>query len=75
MALNSNNILEQLFGVKAKLLKLFLQHPQLILSMKDIVKRTGIKKREAEKLILFFTKSGILKKINGNGKKTHKKSK
>ena len=54
MALNSNNILEQLFGVKAKLLKLFLQHPQLILSMKDIVKRTGIKKKRSRKTYFVF---------------------
>ena len=70
-------MLEQLFGSKAKLLKLFLQHPQLVLSTKDIIKRTNIKSREVEKIMIFLVRSGILKKINGNGKtkknKTQKK--
>ncbi|MDP3800160.1 MAG: hypothetical protein Q8Q90_01930 [bacterium] len=68
MDYKNTNLLENLLGVKAKVLKLFLQHPQLILSTKDIIKRTGIKSRESGKVILFFTKFGILKKINGNGK-------
>lgn len=74
MTSNSNILLEQLFGSKARLLKLFLQHPQLILSTKDITKRTSIKIREVEKIISFFTRSGILKKINGNGYKKIKKN-
>ena len=68
MGLNNNNVLEQLFGLKAKVLKLFLQHPQLILSTSDIAKRANIKNKELEKIIIFFIRSGILKKINGNGK-------
>ncbi len=75
MSYQNTNLLENLFGVKAKLLKLFLQHPQLILSTGDIIKRTNIKKREVKKITLVFVRSGILKKINGNGKKTLKKNK
>ncbi|MDP3764775.1 MAG: hypothetical protein Q8Q95_04110 [bacterium] len=63
---NSNNLLEQLFGVKAKVLKLFLQHPQLVLSVGDITKRTNIKKAETKKLVFYFIKMGFLKKSNGN---------
>ncbi len=74
MGLNNNNVLEQLFGVKAKVLKLFLQHPQLILSTSDIAKRVNIKNKELEKIIIFFIRSGILKKINGNGNRKIKKN-
>lgn len=71
---SNNNLLDQLFGFKAKVLKLFLQHPQLILSMGDISKRTNIKNKEAEQIILSFIKIGILKKINGNGNRKIKKN-
>ncbi|MBI3631698.1 MAG: hypothetical protein HY219_02435 [Candidatus Staskawiczbacteria bacterium] len=68
MSYKPSNLLDNLFGVKARVLKLFLQRPQLVLSANELAKRTNIKKRETEKLVFYFTKMGFLKKVNGNGK-------
>lgn len=67
---HSKNLLEHLFGPKAKVLKLFFQQPQLALSVDDICKKTGVKKREGGRLVADFTRLGILKKANNHGKKT-----
>ncbi len=71
----NKNLLENLFGSKAKVLKLFFQRSQLVLSAGDIARKTGLKKRGVKSKISELVKLGILKKANGNGKtKKTKKS-
>lgn len=71
----NKNLLENLFGSKAEVLKLFFQRSQLVLSAGDIARKTGLKKRGVKSKISELVKLGILKKANGNGKtKKTKKS-
>ena len=53
MALNSNNILEQLFGVKVKLLA-FLQHLAAYSFNERYCEKNRHQKREAENLFCFY---------------------
>ena len=69
------NLLENLFGAKARVLKLFFQRPALTLSVLDIGKKTGLKNRAIKPVIGDLVRLGILKKINGNGKKKKNKIK
>ncbi|MFY9493312.1 MAG: hypothetical protein WAP55_02460 [Minisyncoccia bacterium] len=71
----NKNILENLFGAKARVLKLFFQRPTLTLSVLDIGKKTGLKNRAIKPVIGDLVRLGILKKINGNGKKKKNKIK
>ena len=75
MSYKSNNTLENLFGKQAKVFKLFFQRPQLMLSVEDISRKSGIKKRETESITADLLKLGVLKKVNGHGKKTQAKNK
>lgn len=71
----SKSILESIFGSKAKILELFFQHPQLMLSIEDICKKAGIKIREGKRIVTDFTRLGVLKKVNSHDKKTKTKKK
>lgn len=72
--MSHNNLLENLFGSKAKIFRLFFQRPQLMLSVEDIGRKAGLKKREAESIIADLVKFGVLKKINGYGQKKKNKT-
>ncbi|MBI2465783.1 MAG: hypothetical protein HYV66_00960 [Candidatus Sungbacteria bacterium] len=69
-----NNLLENLFGSTAKVFRMFFQHPQLMLSVEDIGRKAGLKKREAESIIADLVKFGVLKKVNGHGQKKKNKT-
>ena len=71
----SKSILENIFGSKAKILKLFFQYPQLTLSIEDICKKTGIKNKLGKQSIASLVRLGILKRANNHDKKNKTKKK
>lgn len=60
------NLLENLFGAKAKVLRLFFQRPALVLSAEDVGRKIGLKTRTVKPMISHLVKLGVLKKANSN---------
>lgn len=58
---HNKNVLENLFGPKARVLKLFLHRPQLVLGLEDIFKKSGLKKRGGRAAVTELRKFGLLK--------------
>lgn len=71
MAYNKN-LLENLFGPKAKVLKLFFHQPNLVLTEADIGKKSCVKRTLRHRLVADLIKLGVLKKASRNGKKKKK---
>lgn len=69
------NPLENLFGAKAKVLKLFFQRPQLVLSVSEAGRKAGLKTRAVKPIIANLVRLGVLKKANHNGKTKKNKTK
>ena len=69
---SNDKIINELFGskTKARILKLFLHNPHLILSFKEIGVRTGSKKTELKKALAELKKNNII--TNGKNKKDKK---
>lgn len=75
MSYKNNNLLENLFGAKAKVLKLFFQRPALVLSAEDVGRKIGLKTRAVKSIVSHLVKLGVLKKANGHGQKKKTKTK
>lgn len=72
----SYNALEKLFGRnQSRVLKLFLHHPQTILSLADVARKAAVKNRAARVAVSDLIKLGILEKARPNGKTKKNKKK
>ena len=73
----SDKIMGELFGskTKARILKLFLHSPNLVLSPQEIGARIGAKKQEVKKSLASLIKLDIITSSKRNGKNQKKKTK
>jgi hypothetical protein len=74
---NNDKILQTFLGgkSKARIVKLFLHHPNLSISIEGISKRVGIKNHECAGIIKDLSRSGFLLDVKQNYGKAKKKAK
>ena len=64
--------LSKLFGsdTKVKIMRLFLFNPETVFDLKDITRRTKAESSKVRKEILNIEKTGLVKKVSKNGRKS-----
>lgn len=75
--MNNNIVLKNIFGssARARIVKLFLHHPNLSINIEEISKRVGIKNKECAVVIKELSSLGLLLAVKQNYGKAKKKAK